>query len=106
MITTMIKNTIQEKWEALSEGDKNVYNNFARDNQTILTIGDGLDVHGCWECGYKPKNLGDFEFHLSSTHGIPREVFETTIRSIPITYNSKVVSDFIDLIEKTEHGKD
>ncbi len=36
---------------------------------------------GCFMCKFKPKSWGEYEFHLHSTHGISKEMFDHILKN-------------------------
>jgi len=61
-----------ENWEELTEQEKNRWEEIAQKYPNMLKILSYVQKKGCPICKFRPKSWDEFEFHIHSTHGIPR----------------------------------
>lgn len=69
------------KFEELTKEEQDVWRKFAERHQFFGKVLQAVNDDGCPKCKYRPKTWNEFEFHFSSTHGIPRETLIDVIQS-------------------------
>lgn len=62
-------------WDELSEEEKQMWDNHAKEHPKYWILMRFIANKQCFQCKFKPQNMGEYLFHFKSTHGI-RDLIE------------------------------